>query len=67
MRAEPKTLIAGPSSASAPKPSMNSAWILITRQGSLWSQSAPLPPDSRRVSVVWVGIWSPRRSTGPLR
>lgn len=34
VRAEPKTLTAGPSSASAPKPSTNSDWMRSTRQGS---------------------------------
>ena len=29
----------GPSSASAPKPSTNSAWIRSTRHGSVWTQS----------------------------
>ena len=39
VRAEPNTAIAGPSSASAPKPSTNSAWIRSTRHGSVCTQS----------------------------
>ena len=45
--ADPKTLIAGPSSASVPKPSTNSAWIRSTRQGSACTQSVG-PRESRR-------------------
>ena len=32
-------LMAGPSSARVPKPSMNSDWILSTRHGSVCTQS----------------------------
>ena len=39
VRAEPKTLTAGPSSAKVPKPSTNSVWMRSTRQGSVWTQS----------------------------
>ena len=39
VRAEPNTEIAGPSSASAPKPSTNSLWIRSTRHGSVCTQS----------------------------
>ena len=38
-RDDPKTATARPSSASRPKPSTNSAWIRITRQGSVCTQS----------------------------
>ena len=39
VRAEPKIETAGPSSASRPNPSTNSAWIRITRHGSVCTQS----------------------------
>ena len=39
VRAEPKMETAGPSSASRPKPSTNSAWIRSTRHGSVCTQS----------------------------
>ena len=43
MRAEPNTVTARGTSASAPKPSTNSLWIRSTRQGSVCTQSvAPL-------------------------
>src|SRR5512145_3431126 len=52
VRAEPKTEIAGPSSARAPKPSTNSDWIRMTRHGSVCTQSLG-PRESRsRWSVV---------------
>ena len=40
VRADPKIDTARPSSASRPKPSTNSAWIRMTRHGSVWTQSA---------------------------
>lgn len=46
-RAEPKIETAGPTSASDPKPSTNSAWMRITRHGSSWTQFEG-PRDSRR-------------------
>ena len=52
MRAEPKTAIAGPSSASAPKPSTNSAWMRSTRHGSVCTQSVGPRESSSRWSVV---------------
>ena len=52
VRAEPKTLTAGPSSASAPKPSTNSDWMRITRQGSVCTQSDGPAVSSSRWSVV---------------
>jgi hypothetical protein len=65
VRALPNTLTAGPSSASVPKPSTNSAWIRRTRHGSVWTQSLEPLPDSSRWSVV-VGCRSERRRmTGP--
>ena len=52
VRAEPNTLIAGGSSASVPKPSMNSDWMRRTRQGSVWTQSEGPLESSSRWSVV---------------
>lgn len=52
MRAEPKTLIAGGSSARVPKPSMNSDWMRSTRQGSVCTQSLGARSSSSRWSVV---------------
>ena len=66
VRAEPKTAIAGPSSASAPKPSTNSAWIRSTRHGSACTQSEGPRESSSRWSVVEPSTWSRRISTGPL-
>ena len=66
VRAEPKTAIAGPSSASAPKPSTNSAWIRSTRHGSVCTQSLGPRESSSRWSVVAPSTWSRRWSTGPL-
>ena len=40
VRAEPKIDTAGPSSASRPNPSTNSAWMRSTRHGSVCTQSA---------------------------
>jgi hypothetical protein len=51
VRAEPKTLIAGPSSASAPNPSTNSAWIRSTRQKSVWVSNWA-PRSNNRWSAV---------------
>src|SRR3954451_12112042 len=65
-RAEPKTLTAGPSSASAPKPSTNSAWIRSTLQGSECTQSLGPCVSSSRWSVVLCSTCSRRRVTGPL-
>lgn len=48
VRAEPKTLIALGSSASAPKPSTNSDWMRMTRHGSVWTHSeSPAVSSSR--------------------
>ena len=47
-RAEPKTDTATPSSASRPKPSTNSAWMRMTRQGSVCTQSVGPRLSSRR-------------------
>ncbi len=66
VRAEPKTLIAGGSSARAPKPSTNSEVIRSTRHGSVCSQSVGPVVSSRRWSVVLVPTWSRRTSTGPF-
>ena len=65
VRADPKTATAGPSSASAPKPSTNSAWMRRTRQGSMWSQSVPPSLESRWLAVVVLGTMGPRMMTGP--
>ena len=67
VRAEPKIETAGPSSASRPNPSTNSAWIRSTRQGSVCTQSAAPRRSSSRWSVVVAGIWLPRSVTGPWR
>ena len=66
VRAEPKTAIAGPSSASAPKPSTNSAWMRSTRHGSACTQSVGPRESSSRWSVVLPSTWSRRWMTGPL-
>ncbi len=66
MRAEPKTLTAGPSSASAPKPSTNSLWMRMTRHGSVCSQSLGPWLSSSRWSVVVPGTREPRSVTGPV-
>ena len=65
VRAEPKTVIAGPSSASVPNPSTNSDWIRSTRHGSACTQSVPPRDSSSRWSVVVDCTWSWRRMTGP--
>src|SRR5580693_1061913 len=52
VRAEPKIETAGPSSASRPNPSTNSAWIRSTRQGSVCTQSAVPRRSSSRWSVA---------------
>ena len=65
VRAEPKTEIAGPSSASAPKPSTNSAWMRRTRQGSVCTHSLGPRESSSRWSVVDACIWLRRITTGP--
>ena len=56
----------GPSSASAPKPSMNSAWIRSTRHGSVCTQSVGPRESSSRWSVVVPSTWFRRITTGPL-
>ena len=66
VRAEPNTAIAGPSSASAPKPSTNSAWIRITRHGSVCTQSDGPRESSSRWSVVEPSTWLRRWMIGPL-
>ena len=65
VRAEPNTLTAGPSSASAPKPSTNSDWMRSTRQGSECTQSVGPRLSSSRWSVVVPGTSLPRSVTGP--
>ena len=65
VRAEPNTTTAGPTSASAPKPSTNSAWMRRTRQGSMCSQSVDSSGASRLPVVVSEGIIGPRMITGP--
>ena len=65
VRAEPKQATAGPSSASAPNPSTNSAWIRRTRQGSMCSQSVLSSGASRWLAVVECGTIGPRMITGP--
>ncbi len=67
VRAEPKTLMALPSSASAPNPSTNSDWMRMTRQGSVCTQLESLLVSSSRWSVVPGWICSRRRTTGPSR
>src|SRR6201989_761634 len=67
VRAEPKIDTARPSSASRPNPSTNSAWMRMTRHGSVCTQSAGPRRSSRRWSVVVCGIWLPRSVTGPWR
>ena len=62
---EPNTETAGPSSASSPKPSTNSAWIRSTRHGSVCTQSLGPRRSSSRWSVVVFGMWSPRSVAGP--
>ena len=64
--AEPNTPMAGPSSASAPKPSMNSDWMRSTRQGSVCTQSVGPRESSSRWSVVERSTWAPRRIVGPF-
>src|SRR6188472_2987428 len=66
VRAEPKHAIAGPSSASAPNPSMNSAWMRSTRHGSVCTQSVGPRESSSRRSVVVPSTWLRRITTGPL-
>src|SRR5690242_10018326 len=65
VRAEPKIATAGPSSASRPKPSTNSAWIRSTRQGSVCTQSVGPALSSSRWSVVPDWVNRRRRITGP--
>src|SRR6516164_10617371 len=65
--AEPKIATAGPSSASRPNPSTNSAWIRSTRHGSVCTQSLGPRRSSRRWSVVVLGIARPRSMAGPWR
>lgn len=65
--AEPNTVTAGPSSASAPNPSTNSAWMRSTRQGSVCSQAVSVSGCSRWLTVVSRGIIWPRMITGPRR
>ena len=67
MRAEPNTVTALGTSASAPKPSTNSAWIRSTRHGSVCTQSLGPRESSSRWSVVlpW-SRRSPRSTTGPF-
>ena len=57
VRAEPNTLIAGPSSASMPNPSMNSDWIRSTRHGSVCTQSDGPRLSSSRCSDVDCCTW----------
>jgi len=58
-------LTAGPSSASVPKPSMNSDWIRSTRHGSVCTQSvAPRLSNNCWSAVDCVGVCS-SHSTGP--
>src|SRR4051812_19287064 len=66
VRADPNTEIAGPSSASAPKPSTNSLWIRSTRHGSVWTQSPEPLLSSSRWSVVVAGTIAPRNVIGPV-
>ena len=66
VRADPKTLTAGPSSARAPKPSTNSLWIRITRHGSVCTHSLEPRLSSSRWSVVVPGTREPRSVTGPV-
>ncbi len=66
VRADPNTAIAGPSSARAPKPSTNSAWIRITRHGSVCTQSDGPRESSSRASVVEPSTWLRRWMIGPL-
>ncbi|GGK65674.1 hypothetical protein GCM10011509_12470 [Ornithinimicrobium pekingense] len=66
MRAEPKTATARPSSARLPKPSTNSDWMRMTRQGSVCTQSAEPLLSRSRWSVVLLGTLDPRRVSGPL-
>ena len=61
VRAEPKTPIAGPISASDPKPSTNSAWMRRTRHGSVCSQLAEPRSSNSRWSVVLPSTWSRRK------
>ena len=65
VRAEPNTLTAGPTSASAPKPVTNSLWMRMTRHGSVCSQSAEPRLSRSRWSVVEPGTFEPRMTTGP--
>ena len=54
--------MAGPSSASEPKPSTNSDWMRSTRHGSVCTQSVGPRESSRRWSVVLPAVTWPRRS-----
>ena len=65
MRADPNTLTAGPSSASAPNPVTNSDWIRMTRHGSVCTQSAEPRLSSRRWSLVEPGTFERRMTTDP--
>ena len=64
-RAEPKTLTAGPSSASAPKPSTNSLWIRMhaPRVACAASRSSPRPVEQPLVGGGRAG--SAGRAAGP--
>src|ERR1700761_6932657 len=66
-RAEPKIETATPSSASRPNPSTNSAWMRMTRHGSVCTQSDGPRRSSSRWSVVVAGICLSRNVTGPWR
>src|SRR5699024_580380 len=68
VRAEPNTLTASGSSASAPNPLTNSLWIRSTRHGSVCNQSVSWFLSRRRWSVVVRSPPSSRRTrTGPRR
>src|SRR5690606_23683745 len=67
VRAEPNTVTARGTSASVPKPSMNSAWMRSTRHGSVCTQSVGPRLSRRRWSVVVAGTFLPRSVTGPCR
>ena len=51
VRAEPKIVTAGPTSASASKPATNSPWMRRTRHGSVWVKSA-----ARCGCGFWAGL-----------
>src|SRR5215472_5168301 len=67
VRADPKIDTAMPSSASRPNPSTNSAWMRMTRHGSVCTQSDGPRRSSSRWSVVVAGTCLSRSVTGPWR